>query len=169
MSSFYDETSRILWWARAQHLEAAKVADILERRLGQARGHWEWCARRSAVARRILADELNDRRQTPWPLFLDALKAAHLETEGDFFQVFAGAIAVIRSLNTDELYGADAHRTALLDLYSEMFEARHDAGHHLATQTHARYSDNPHRMGRRAVPDSDAWLRETYPDRPWRY
>ncbi len=167
MSSFYDETSRILWWGRERWLEPAALAGILERRLDQARAHWEWCAKRSAVARRVVATELNDRSRMPWLLFHDALKAADVKADGDFFQVFVGVVAVMRSLSPDELYGPDAHRPALLDFYSEVFDALHDAGHRLATETQARYSDNPYPMGRRSVPNSDAWLRQTYPDHPW--
>lgn len=161
MSSFYDETGRIIAWAARTQLPPADLAEILTRRLAQAEAHWAWCAKRSAKARKLREDLQTNGTDQMRLLrdFLLAIGVLALDGPTEFFAVAGIAYREFGRYEPGDAGVVYASRWE--DLLDEPFQVLHTAGHDLA-RLNLGFSDNPYPGSRRSIPNSNTWLKEKY-------
>ena len=187
MSSFYDKTASIIAWAERERIPPSALVEILRQRLAQCEEYFMWCAvqNRAACDLNVELRQTGAARLLQMKRYMDALgierdrvpvlvdgERTMKVLEYEEHDLFTLARRVLDVIATGDAQAAVLYDSGVMRALNEFFAALHSFAHRLGQlPLKRRFSDNPylyrHSQRKPQVSDSDAWLREKYPDEPW--
>lgn len=172
MTGFYDRTHSVAAWCEQQRLPPEDALSIMRERLEQVREYLEIVAKAAGLdpERPHICSGVS--RMT-WRLYARFAESLGVKVDGGvtFWQVVFGVFEVVAAqhLSPEQFYDQfplDDSSATVWDRFCTPFEILHDVSHEVARRS--KYSDTPvpPRGKRKLVRDSDAWLREKFPQAP---